>query len=85
MATFATGFQIGGVLSAALLIYGGYLAFASLFSASKADTRHAPPLSRFRRDGGTVPGTKGGECPGFPGEQIRPNENRSLAKLQHQY
>jgi len=43
MATFATGFQIGGFLSVALLIYGGYLTFASLFSASEADTRHAPP------------------------------------------
>jgi len=43
MATFATGFQIGGFLSAALLIYGGYLVVASLFSACEADTRKAPP------------------------------------------
>jgi hypothetical protein len=55
MTIYAAGFQIGGLLSVALLIYGAYLAFVYLFNAT--DMRHAPfqsRQSRFRGDSGAV-------------------------------
>jgi hypothetical protein len=74
MATFAMCFQIGVLLSVALLVYGAYLAFVSQFSACEANTRHAPLRSRFRRNGGARPRTEGKERPGSREEQMQPIE-----------